>query len=169
MRSQIQEIQRSRASGKYDRSQGTIFTELMDSDLPPQELLLDRLMDEAAGVVGAGIETTKWATVVTVFHIINNPSVLRRLRQDLKKAISDPRCPPGLTELDQMPYLMACIEEGKSLVAASSQFASLPQPANGISCDRPSALVRRRSTVAAYLTPQAAPVSIVDHPFRRTS
>lgn len=70
-------------------------------------------MDEASGVVGAGIETTKWAFVQTFFHIIDNPSVLQHLRVELLKAIPDPAAPPSVTELEQMPYLMACIEEGE--------------------------------------------------------
>lgn len=112
MRAQIQYIQSRRATGKEDRARGTIFTELMDSDLPPQELALDRLMDEASGVVGAGIETTKWATVVTFFHLINNPVVLQRLLQELAEAIPDPTNVPVVTELEKLPWLMACIEEG---------------------------------------------------------
>lgn len=112
MRAQIQCIQRSRAPGKEDRAQGTIFTKLMDSDLPPHELALDRLMDEASGVVGAGIETTKWATVVTFFHLINSPVVLQRLRQELVEAIPDSSDVSSVTELEKLPWLMACIEEG---------------------------------------------------------
>ena len=112
MKAQIQDILQNRACGKNDRSSGTIFTEIMGSGLPPQQFTLDRLMDEASGVVGAGIETTKWAFVVTCFHIINNPSVLQRLREELLKAIPDPAAPPSVTELERMPYLMACIEEG---------------------------------------------------------
>ena len=113
MKAQIQDILHSRICGKDDRSRGTIFTEILDSGLPPQQSTLDRLMDESTGVVGAGIEATKWACVQTCFHIIDNPSVLQRLRVELLKAIPDPAAPPSVTELEKMPYLMACIEEGE--------------------------------------------------------
>lgn len=113
MRAQIQDILHNRADDVDDRSRGTIFTEIMNSGLPPKEFILDRLMDEASGVVGAGIETTKWAFVVTCFHIINNPTIFQRLRQDLLKVIPNPAAPPSVTELEQVPYLMACIEEGE--------------------------------------------------------
>lgn len=113
MKAQIQDILHNRACGKDDRSCGTIFTEIMDSGLPAQQFTLERLMDEASGVVGAGIETTKWAFVQTFFHIIDNPSVLQRLRKELQKAIPDLAAPPTVTELERMPYLMACIEEGE--------------------------------------------------------
>ena len=112
IRTQVQDIQQSKAAGKDDRLHGTIFSELLNSNLPPRELTTERLMDEASGVVGAGIETTKWAMVVTVFHIINNPLILQRLRKDLEEAIPDPAQSPRLITLEQVPYLMACIEEG---------------------------------------------------------
>jgi cytochrome P450 len=164
MRAQIQDIQGSIVNGKDIRSKGTIFTELIHSNLPPQELRLDRLMDEAAGIVGAGIETTKWATVVTFFHIINNPPVLQRLRQDLEKAIPDPAHPPSLVELEQIPYLMACIEEGDDLL---TPFTSPPYTTNVFSHHRPSPVIRRRSSITADIPPKTAPVPSMDHPTRR--
>ena len=115
MYAQVQDIQRSKANGKDDWSHGTIFAELINSDLPPPELSADRLMDEAGGIIGAAIETTKWATVVTVFHILDNPPILQRLRRILEKAIPDPKTLPSLAELEQIPYFMACIQEGTAL------------------------------------------------------
>lgn len=95
-----------------DRAKGTIFLDILDSSLPESEKTTIRLSDEAAGVVGAGIETTKWALVVTFFHVIDNPPVLQRLRQELKSAFPDSRSIPSFSELESLPYLMACIEEG---------------------------------------------------------
>ena len=83
----------------------------MVSDLPAQELSAERLKDEATGLCGAGIETTKWTLAVAFFHIIDNPPVHQRLRQELIGAIQDPTDPPSLVQLEQLPYLMACIEE----------------------------------------------------------
>ena len=115
IRAQVEDIKQARVKGLKDtRAKGTIFTDVMDSSLPPREKTTARLSDEAAGVVGAGIETTKWAAVVTFFHIIDNPAVLQRLRRDLKTAFPDPGKIPSLSELEDVPYLMACIEEGIS-------------------------------------------------------
>lgn len=110
---------KDRANGKDDRSQGTIFTEVLDSDLPPQEMAVDRLMDEASGVVGAAVETTRWALVVTFFHIINNPAVLKRLREELAQSIPATDETPPLSTLESIPYLMACIQEGIRLAYGS--------------------------------------------------
>ncbi|TVY41907.1 Cytochrome P450 monooxygenase [Lachnellula occidentalis] len=87
----------------------------MDSALPATEKTTAHPSDEAAGVVGAGIETTKWAAIVTCFHIVDNPSIRRRLQQDLQDAFPDMSYTPTLAELDRVPYLMACIEEGLRL------------------------------------------------------
>lgn len=57
---------------------------------------------------------------MTAFHIIDNPHVYRRLRDELDEAIPDPDAMPAWAQLQQLPYLSACIEEG--------QFSPLPFP-----------------------------------------
>lgn len=89
----------------------TLFNTLLQSDLPPEELSLDRLQHEAISVVGAGLETTKRALSVASFHLLDTPSVLLRLRQELTDLIPDITRPPALNELEALPYLSACIEE----------------------------------------------------------
>jgi len=74
-----------------------------------------RLQDEATGVVGAAIETTKTTLSVASFHILHNPGILRRLRTEWREAsFSDPEKPTWL-ELEQLPYLTAVIKESLRL------------------------------------------------------
>ena len=91
----------------------TVFGSLIASDLPPEELAATRLRDEAVGLVGAAIETTKSTLATASFHILDNPDVLRRLREELILAMPDIKAPPPLTELERLPYLTAVIQEGK--------------------------------------------------------
>ncbi|RDW74450.1 cytochrome P450 [Aspergillus mulundensis] len=91
---------------------GTIFADLLASDLPEAELTLPRLKDEAMSIVGAGIETTKTASVVTTFHILHTPRILHKLQAELDAAIPDPAAPPPLGVLEKLPFLAACIQEG---------------------------------------------------------
>lgn len=91
----------------------TIFGTLLESDLPPSEKTISRLQQEAISVTGAGIETTMRALSVCTFHILANPPVLERLQAELVEAIPDPRNPPNWDALCQLPYLSACIEEGR--------------------------------------------------------
>ena len=65
-------------------------------------------------MIGAGLETTKRALSVGSFHLLNTPSALIRLRQELTDLIPDTMNPPSLTELEALPYLSACVEESQS-------------------------------------------------------
>ncbi|KAI9651889.1 MAG: hypothetical protein M1831_007511 [Alyxoria varia] len=94
---------------------GSMFTALLNSNLPPSELSLDRLHHEAISVIGAGLETTLRALTVATFHIANNPQVQERLRAELNDAIPDPSNPPSWEALQRLPYLQACIEEALRL------------------------------------------------------
>lgn len=114
MRSLIRGAQHDRERSKDNKSEGTIFNELLQSNLPPQELSMERLKDEAVSIIGAGIESSKWACTVACFHIISHPTIQRRLGQELTAAIPDPQSMPSLSKLEQLPYLTACVEECKA-------------------------------------------------------
>lgn len=102
---------RDRRAAKSEKCNQAVFGALLDSDLPPEELSLTRLQHEAIGLIGAGLETTKRALTVGSFHILDNPTVLTRLREELISAIPNPENPPSLEVYEKLPYLSACIEE----------------------------------------------------------
>ena len=97
---------------KKSTSHATLFNTLLQLNLPPEELSETRLQQEAVGVVGAGLETTRWALSVASFYTLNNPQVLARLQEELTAAIPKISHPPSLRDLQKLPYLSACIEEG---------------------------------------------------------
>lgn len=113
MRDQISATLNGRKVAAYDNFAKTIFATLLDSSLPANELSLPRLQNEAIGLIGAGVETTKRALSVGSFHILENPAILTRLREELISAIPDPHTPPPLYVYEKLPYLSACIEEGE--------------------------------------------------------
>ena len=96
-------------------SHRTIFHELLQSNLPPEDKAQKRLADEAFIVVGAGIETTANALTVCTFHIVNQPRIYKRLHEELVAAFPDPSVVPPLLELEKLPYLKACILEALRL------------------------------------------------------
>ncbi|KAI0196447.1 putative cytochrome P450 [Astrocystis sublimbata] len=114
-----------------DREHPTIFTELLGSDLPPQEKSLGRLAAEAQQLIGAGLETVAWALTTTVFHLANNPSTLKKLQAELREAIPDPDAIPDSLHLERLPYLTGCVREGVRLSTGVS--VRLPR----ISRDKP--------------------------------
>lgn len=93
----------------------TIFTAIIQSDIPRSEVTEERLQDEAVGVVGAGLETTMRTLSVAVFHVVANPRIHQRLRTELENVIPNPDQMPPWEVLEQLPYLAACINEGTSI------------------------------------------------------
>ncbi|RFU34022.1 hypothetical protein B7463_g2266, partial [Scytalidium lignicola] len=111
MRAQIKDLLSGRNEGIKSSAHATVFDDILKSKLPPSELTEDRLQNEAVSIIGAGLETTKFALTVASYHILANPPVLERLRQELTRAISEPDKIPQWTELQQLPYLNACVQE----------------------------------------------------------
>lgn len=114
MRDQIQDVMDDRNQGYKDAAHPTVFKSLLDSDLPPQEKTIDRLQDEGVTLVGAGQETVRATLTIATYHILQNPAIMKRLKEELMAAFPDSADPPELSKFEQLPYLSACIQEGKS-------------------------------------------------------
>jgi cytochrome P450 len=104
-------------SGKLDQDAkvgdfATVFEELLNSKLPASELSHQRLQNEAQSVIGAGFETTRWALTVLTYHILANPQVHKRVKEELATAIPDTDKIPPWEKLQNLEYLSACVEEG---------------------------------------------------------
>lgn len=88
----------------------TIFHDMLLSKLPPEEKKLDRIYQEGQTFVAAGTETTSWSLSVIVFYLLAHPAKLDRLTNELRKANATTS-----TELEQLPYLNAVVQEGLRL------------------------------------------------------
>ncbi|KAH8805423.1 cytochrome P450 [Xylogone sp. PMI_703] len=93
----------------------TIFHEILDSKLPPEEKLLGRLGDEAAVTVGAGTLTTSWILCIAIYYLLTDDSILDKLKLELENSIPDPESHMPLPTLEALPYLNACIREALRL------------------------------------------------------
>lgn len=94
----------------------TIFHELLQNeDLPPFEKTMQRLVNEGQIIVSAGTETTAWAISVITYHLLASPAILKKLREELERAMPDPSVLVKVETLEQLPYLTACINEGLRL------------------------------------------------------
>lgn len=111
MERQIADILAGRNNEAKAASHPTVFHELLQSSLPPKELTLNRLQNEAMSLVGAGDHTTKWAFTVGSFHIINNPDVHQKLKAELVAAIPDADNIIPWIELEKLPYLSGVVSE----------------------------------------------------------
>ncbi|KAL8745471.1 MAG: hypothetical protein Q9190_002381 [Brigantiaea leucoxantha] len=128
----------------------TIFSDLFAADLPTQEKDVTSFQNQAAGIVGAGIETTRAVMTLASFHILSQPEILKRLRQELEAAFPDLARPPTLTELERLPYLTAVIHEALRLSYGVSQRLPRISP-------------RQPMYYSSYIIPPGTPVSMTTY------
>ncbi|KAK1485983.1 cytochrome P450 [Colletotrichum tamarilloi] len=129
----------------------TVFHELLQSNLPPEELSVERLKHEAASITGAGIDTTKTTLALATFHILDNPSVFKRLREELKTRIPRANEPmPPLHELESLPFLNAVVQESLRLAFGITQRLSRISPDGPI-------------TYGSYVIPPNVPFSMTSY------
>lgn len=111
---QIRSIQDSQFTDKWasDISHPTIFHEVLSSKvLPADEKAPERLAQEGQILVQGGTLTTSWTLTLAVFHLLNRPQALRRLRDELFHANADPEATLPLSQLENLPYLRAVVKE----------------------------------------------------------
>ncbi|CAD6444943.1 696affef-5bae-4969-8a8e-53327ef140c5 [Sclerotinia trifoliorum] len=99
--------------------QNTIFHELRDTDiLPPQEKTLSRLADEGNILIGAGGETTAQTLAVLFYHLLDNPKMLSRIKDELSTLDED----ITWMRLEKLPFLSAAITEALRLSGVTSRL-----------------------------------------------
>ncbi|KAI8931386.1 hypothetical protein NX059_011719 [Plenodomus lindquistii] len=126
--------------------QHTVFDDLLDSDLPPQEKTLERLSQESQLIVGAGLDTTAHALTAIFFHLLDNPSTYAKLKEELAVAMPEKFQQKSLIELEQIPYLTAVINEALRMD-------------NGVSC-RNSRIAHSPMVYGDYTIPAHTPVGM---------
>lgn len=89
----------------------TIFSEILDSDMPPSEKETMRLGDEALVLVIAGADTTASTEAAIIYHMLSDAEMLGRLKAELKTVMPDPNQMPDASNLESLPLLNAIIQE----------------------------------------------------------
>ena len=112
------QVQNIKAKGGDDYSAArhpTIFHELLNSNLPPEEKSMRRMVYEGQTLIGAGTITTAHTLKTISYHLIANPNTLERLRQELAGVESELNTDIELKRLERLAYLTAVIKEGLRL------------------------------------------------------
>ncbi|KAK7959437.1 benzoate 4-monooxygenase cytochrome P450 [Apiospora aurea] len=99
------------SAGKEKASHRTIFQDIVQSNLPASEKAPARLSAEANLLQIAGTETTARTLAVLIFYLVYSPTVLERLRSELK-LYTEPGIDMHLADLEALPYFSAVITEG---------------------------------------------------------
>lgn len=113
-RQQLRQILSSKHDTGKVSATPTIFQDILTGNLPPEELTLKRLTEEATSVNGAGMETVTWTLSVACFHVLDQPATLARLKKELQEAMPNPQEILPSDQLEKLSYLSAVISEGES-------------------------------------------------------
>jgi cytochrome P450 len=128
----MKETDKEPETEKADEIHSTIFHAFLRSDeLPAADRNIEHFTDEAQTLVGAGQITTATTLAAITFHVLDNPEVLRRLKEELAEAMPNPRLLPTLPKLEQLEYLNAVITEGHRMNMA------VPHRLQRVSSDEP--------------------------------
>jgi cytochrome P450 len=95
--------------GKLDDEQKkrAIYPAMLANDkVPPSEKKAKRLQEDATFFMLAASDAPSEALAITSFHILDNPEVLRRLKDELFSAFPEVTSIPSLDELERLPYLV---------------------------------------------------------------
>lgn len=90
--------------------------------LGAEDKTFTRLLAEAQNVIGAGSETTGNTLSNFTYHVVSQPAVMKKLKDELRQAASQVR-PSGLMNyrtLERLPYLKACVKEALRLATGVS-------------------------------------------------
>ncbi|OJJ51796.1 hypothetical protein ASPZODRAFT_149003 [Penicilliopsis zonata CBS 506.65] len=98
-----------------DKTARTVFEALTASSVPAEEKSLSRLEDESVVVLLAGMGTTARVLSTGSLHLANNKALALKLRQELMQVMPDPTSKPSWSQLEQVPYLTAVINESLRL------------------------------------------------------
>jgi cytochrome P450 len=97
------------------KPQRTIFSELLNADVPSEEKSVKRMAEEARVIISAGSTTTAHYLTHTIYHILANADIHHRLQAELTEARAASSKILSTQDFEQLPYLNAVIKEGYRL------------------------------------------------------
>lgn len=93
--------------GNADMKHKSIFQALSAPNIPPAERSLQRLTDEGTIIMLAGLETTARFLTLTTCHLLSNPEILLKLREELKTVLPTPESRVSWITLENLPYMVS--------------------------------------------------------------
>ncbi|KAI9372947.1 cytochrome P450 [Aspergillus egyptiacus] len=167
VRNELTAIMRAKESGiTSDKPVGptgkeSVYDSVLDNpSLPAAQKTLLRLEQEGALLALAGTESPAQTLNIIFYHILANPTILHRLREEITAV---PASTPSWTDLEQLPYLSAVIEEGNRLsfgvTARTARIAREPLTYTPSSHATP-VQTPTSTSPKSYTIPPGTPISI---------
>lgn len=97
------------------------MNELVHGDLPDSEKTPLRLFSEGYSLVAAGTITTSEMLTAMMFHLIDEPELMNKLRTELDPIMRRTNGRPTQADVEVLPYLNAVIKEGLRLYYGVTQ------------------------------------------------
>ena len=107
MRSRDQIIKSEKLGDSAISEPRTLFHAIDASNLPPEQKTLDRLTQEGVTVLVAGSETTARLLSHTIFHLLDNPSIIEKIRQEVNSVMGSQEHVPDAKVLEALPWLVS--------------------------------------------------------------
>lgn len=124
---QINETKSNIAKGYIPKGHRTIFYDLITNpEIPEPEKDTERLRTEAQSVLIAGTVTAAHILTNIAYHIIDNPPILKKLREELKTLMPADGTKPKWQELNQLEYLVSSLPMPQAESDTNSIRRSLP-------------------------------------------
>ena len=122
------------ASEKTNHTHRTVFGDLLEADVPAEEKSVRRLTEEAQVIISAGATTTAHFLTVTIYHILANEEIHRKVQAELMSATKASSGTPLMQDFEQLPYLNAVIKEGLRLSYGITTRLSRVAPDTALHC-----------------------------------
>ncbi|KAL6714746.1 hypothetical protein ACLMJK_008171 [Lecanora helva] len=107
IRSNVNEVKRNYGAGQTKKSlHKSVFEELLDSDLPPEEKTVDRLSDEGFIIIIAGGDVSAQNLAMLSYELLTHPEILKTLKNELHQARAGSNARLTWQELEQLPFLV---------------------------------------------------------------
>ncbi|KAK8135246.1 hypothetical protein PG984_003186 [Apiospora sp. TS-2023a] len=107
----VNRLRQIRSSPESDAFQSTIFEGVLNGKLESEDKSDERLANEAQLLVFAGEGTTAYTLSAAVYEILAHPDVVRRLRDELIRALPYADAIPSFAQVEGLPYLHAVVQE----------------------------------------------------------
>ncbi|OJJ95900.1 hypothetical protein ASPACDRAFT_47252 [Aspergillus aculeatus ATCC 16872] len=139
----------------------SVFDSVLDApNLPDTEKTLLRLEQEGTLLALAGTESPAQTLTVAFYHLLANPAHLAKLRQELRTVPAS----ASWTQLEQLPYLSAILEESNRLsfgvTARTARIAYEPVTYTPSAHAAPSPCSPPGAQPESYDIPPGTPISI---------
>jgi cytochrome P450 len=95
-----------RAGDSKPKPNRSIFEGILAQHPDPENADREAMMQEAGGLVGAGVQTTRWCLSVGLLEIAAEPDIQRKLYEELRDAHPDMAKPLSFVECEKLPYLV---------------------------------------------------------------